>query len=256
MTDPLFALFVAFVCLVAVGVARWFKSLERDLWRAWRTAIPAGAVSGILLRLIGANAISIGAILTVAALYVRLTGEESEPSDGAIFGAATGATTAATLFALSHGAGTELAQCLLASAVAGFGLTLASVHVGEKARQLGVDLVTGAAAMAVAAAVPLARRALPALNDRRTAILAGTAIPVLIIATVFKQWRDVKAELSHEASLGFLNGADVGPTAHPFVRLGRAGWSDRQAHRAFVRLATLLAPRKRQQRHRPADVAR
>jgi hypothetical protein len=256
MTDPLFALIAAVIFLAALGVARWFKLLEGDLWRAWHTAIPAGAVSGILMRVLGASAISIGATLTLAALYVRLTGEESEPSDGAIFGAATGAIAAATLIALGHGAGTELAQCLLASAVAGFGVTLASLHAGDKLRQLVFDLVTAAVAIAVAAAVSLARQALPALNDRRSAIIAGTAIPLLIIATVFKQWRDVKAELSHEASLGFLDSADVRPTAHPFVRLGRAGWSDRHAHRAFVRLATQLALRKRQQRHRPEEVAR
>ncbi|MFZ2489999.1 MAG: hypothetical protein WA208_00805, partial [Thermoanaerobaculia bacterium] len=50
--------------------------------------------------------------------------------------------------------------------------------------------------------------------------------------------------------------SDVGPTAHPLRRLGRAGWFDRAAHREFVRLATRLAMRKRQQRSRPEEIAR
>ena len=256
MIDPAFALIVAIVFLAVLGLARWFKSLQGNLWYAWRTALPAGAVSGILLRMVGTSAIAIGLILTIAALYVRLTGEESEPSDGTIFGAAAGAAAALTLIVLGRAAGTELAQCLLAGAVAGFGVTLASAHVGDKLRQLVLDLITAAAAVVMAVLPTFARRTFPAIDDREAAIAAAAAIPLVVIATVFKQWRDVQAELSHEASLGFLNGADVRSTAHPFVRLGRGGWSDRNAHRAFVRLATLLALRKRQQRHRPDEVAR
>ena len=203
------------------------------------------------------SSIAVGLTLTLAALYVRLTGEESEPSDGTIFGAAAGATAAATLIVLGQAAGTELAQCLLAGAVAGFGVTLASLlYVGDKLRQFVLDLVTAAAAIAMAGLVHLAKGTLTSLDDHRTAVIAASVVPLIIIATVFKQWRDVQAELSHEASLGFLNAADVRSTAHPFARLGRSGWSDRNAHRAFVRLATLLALRKRQQRNRTDDVAR
>jgi hypothetical protein len=257
MTDPLFALVTAVSFLAALGVARWFKSLDGDLWRAWRTALPAGAVSGILLHMVGASSIAVGVILTLAALYVRLTGDESEPSDGTIFGAAAGTTAAVALIVLGHAAGTELAQFLLAGAVGGFGVTLASLlYVGDKLRQLVLDLITAAAAITTAALVPLVRSVLPGIDDRRTAIIAATAVPLIVIATVFKRWRDATAELSHEASLGFLNAADVRSTAHPFARLGRGGWSDRNAHRAFVRLATSLALRKRQQRNRTEDVAR
>lgn len=256
MTDSLFALIVTIVFLASLGVARWFKSLDTSLWRSWRTALPAGAVTGILLGMTGASAVAIGVILTIAALYVRLACEETEPSDGTVFGATTGAAAAVVLIALGQAAGTELAQCLLAGAVAGFGVTVASLHPGDKLRQLLLDLVTAAAAIGIAALPPFLRRAIPAVHDREAAIIAATAIPLLVIATVFKQWSAVEAELSHEASLGFLNDADVRVTAHPLRRLGRGGWSDRNAHRAFVRLATLLARRKRQQRDRREEVAR
>ncbi len=69
-------------------------------------------------------------------------------------------------------------------------------------------------------------------------------------------WPDVRAELRHEASLGFIDDSDVGPTAHPFLRLGRAGWNDAGAHRQFVRIANRIALRKRQQRNRPDEMAR
>jgi hypothetical protein len=73
---------------------------------------------------------------------------------------------------------------------------------------------------------------------------------------VFKQWPEVRAELRHEASLGFLDDADVRRTAHPLLRHGGGGWTDRHAHREFVRLANEIALRKRRQRFRPDDVAR
>ncbi|MEO6259513.1 MAG: hypothetical protein ABIP63_04150, partial [Thermoanaerobaculia bacterium] len=67
---------------------------------------------------------------------------------------------------------------------------------------------------------------------------------------------DVRAELRHEASLGFLDDADVRTTAHPILRLGRGGWTDPRAHRQFVRLANRVALRKRQQRGRSDELAR
>lgn len=256
MTDPAFAILTALVFLFVLAFVRWFKTLDLDIWRAWRTALPAGILCGVIFRFTGTNAMVTGIVLTIAAVYVRLTGEESEPSDGMIFGAAAGASAGLTLLVLGRGAGFELAQCLLAGAVAGFGVTFASQYVGQKPQQFLFDAVTAVAAVTIAAVPPVVRDNLRGIDDRTAAMAAAALIPLFIILTVFKQWRDVLAELSHEASLGFLDDADVRSTAHPFVRLGRAGWSDPRAHRAFVRLATLLALRKRQQRHRPDEVAR
>ena len=81
-------------------------------------------------------------------------------------------------------------------------------------------------------------------------------MPLLAVAAVFKQWRSVRAELSHEASLGFMDDVDVRPTAHPIRRLGRGGWFNAAAHREFVRLSNKIALRKRQQRNRPDEIAR
>jgi hypothetical protein len=256
MTDPAVALIAAIVFFFLLMAIRWFRTLDTEVWRAWRTALPAGAVSGVLLRFTGTSGLAIGLVLTVAAVYVRLTGEESEPSDGMISGAAIGSAAVLALILLGRGGGTELAQCLLAGSVAGYGVTFASLHTGDKLRQFVIDAITAAAAIAAASLPPFARRDIPAVDDRLAGITAAVTIPLVVIATVFKQWRDVKAELSHEASLGFLEAADVRATAHPLARLGRAGWSDPHAHRAFVRLATLLALRKRQQRRRADEVAR
>src|SRR5436305_10712969 len=139
MTEAAFALLAALSFLLVLAGARWFKTLDTGVWRAWRTALPGGIAAGVILRLTGTNAVATGIVLTVTALYVRLTGEESEPSDGMIFGAAAGAATAITLIALGRGNGFELAECLLAGAAAGFGVTLASLHVGQKLQQLVID---------------------------------------------------------------------------------------------------------------------
>jgi cbb3-type cytochrome oxidase subunit 3 len=92
--------------------------------------------------------------------------------------------------------------------------------------------------------------------ERHVAIGTAALIPLLILVTVFKQWPSVRAELRHEASLGVIFDEDVRSTAHPLLRLGRAGWHDAGAHREFVRIANKIALRKRQQRGRPEEVAR
>jgi hypothetical protein len=94
------------------------------------------------------------------------------------------------------------------------------------------------------------------LAERQVAIAAAALVPLLIIVTMFKQWPSVRAELRHEAALGVIDDEDVRPTAHPLLRLGRAGWHDADAHREFVRIANKIALRKRQQRGRPEEVAR
>ena len=144
------------------------------------------------------------------------------------------------------------ATCVIAGAVAGYGITFAAFHVADKVKQLVLDVVTAAVAIG-AAYIPIAAgRA----HQMTIAIATAAVVPVLGIATVFKQWPDIRAELRHEASLGFIDDADVRSTAHPLLRLGRAGWNDPGAHRQFVRIANRIALRKRQQRNRPDEMAR
>jgi hypothetical protein len=143
-----------------------------------------------------------------------------------------------------------VSECLLAGAVGGYGITFASFHVTDKARQAIIDVITAALGVLVAY--------LPTTvgHDRLVAIAAAFAVPLMAIVAVFRQWPDIRAELSHEASLGFINDRHVRRTAHPFLRLGSGGWADARAHRQFVRLANKIALRKRQQRNRPDDIAR
>jgi len=244
---------LALILIAFLGVAAaadFFKSLDPRFWRAWRTPLAAGIVAGALLWPLGAHPIAAGIVLSAAALYVRLTGRESESVDGMLLGGCSGAAAAAVL--LWHG--DAIAQCIAAGAVAGYGITYAAFHVRERGKQVALDVVTAIAAVAAA----YAPRALVAagLTTRAVDIIVAALVPLLVVAAVFKEWPELRAELRHEASLGFLDDADVRRTAHPLLRHGRGGWTDRHAHREFVRLANEIALRKRHQRFRDDTVAR
>ncbi|HEX9500111.1 MAG TPA: hypothetical protein VGA10_00520 [Thermoanaerobaculia bacterium] len=250
MTDPVLALVLIVAAIASLVAVRFFKTLDGNL-DVWTTPLLTGLASGVILRLIGTSApFAIAIVLTLAALYVRLTGHESEPVDGMLLGTACGATAAIALVIHSETECRVLAECLLAGAVAGFGITFASFHVTDRLRQVLIDIATGVAAIVVAYIPHFIR------NDRITAIVSVIVIPLIAVVTVFQQWPDVRAELSHEASLGFVNDSDVRRTAHPLFRLGSGGWADRKAHREFVRLGNKIALRKRQQRNRPDEIAR
>jgi hypothetical protein len=253
MSDPVAALLIAIVFFPILVASRWFKTLETDVWRAWLTPVAAGAVSGIALRFLGTNVFAIAITLTLAALYVRLTGEETEPSEGMLLGAATGDVAALVLILLRSSDCVDVAACILAGAVAGFGCTLAAIYVGKTTKQLVIDVITAVVALGAA---ELPHVASHFIRERDIAIAAAAIVPLLVIVTMLQQYRDIRAELSHESSLGFVEPEDVRSTAHPLLRLGSGGWHDRRAHREFVRLASRIALRKRQQRHRHDDVAR
>lgn len=251
MTDPVVGLVLIASAFAAVAVVWFFKTLDARLWIAWRTPLATGLVAGIVLRLSGhAPPWAIAIVLTLAALYVRLTGRESEPVDGMLLGAVSGAAAAMAFVIDGRNGDRILAECMTAGATAGYGTTFASFHVTDRLRQFLIDTATAAAAVGIAWAPRLVH------NDRAAAIAATAIVPLIAVITVFRQWPDVRAQLRHEASLGFMNDSDVRRTAHPLLRLGSGGWADRKAHREFVRLANKIALRKRQQRGRPDDIAR
>jgi len=250
MTDPVLALVVIVVFLVVMAAVHYFKTLEADLWHAWRTPIAAGVVAGVILWPLGAHEIAIGILLTIAALYVRLTGRETEPVDGMLLGGCTGAAAALPLVFRGGDELRVLAECIAAGAVAGYGITFAASHVRARGKQIAIDVVTAVAAIAAAYAPRLFA------HSDLAAIIVAALVPVVVVAAVFQQWPEIRAELRHEASLGFIDDADVRRTAHPLLRLGSGGWTDRHAHREFVRLANEIALRKRRQRFRSDDVAR
>jgi hypothetical protein len=258
MSEPVLALLIVLSFFVAIAIVRFFKTLDNDFWRAMATPVLAGAGAGVLIRLVdlgpALRPVIAGVIITIAALYARLTGEESEPADGMLLGAAIGAAASIPLVINSDWELQAFAMCVIAGAVAGYGITFAAFHVADKMKQLILDVVTAVIAVGAAHIPLLLHRT--GLSDARTAAITGAVIPLLAIVTVFKQWADIRAELRHEASLGFVDDADVRPTAHPFLRLGRGGWNDPNAHREFVRIANRIALRKRQQRNRTDEMAR
>ena len=255
MSDPVLCIVVYTVFLAAMAAAHFFKTLDNDLGTAWRTALAMGVAVAFVLFLVRALYPVIGGIaLTLAALYVRHTGRETEAVDGMLVGSVIGATAAIPFVMTSvHEAGI-LASLMLAGAVAGYGITFAVFHVADKRKQIAFDVATAAAAVVVAWLPSLAARY--GIRERYLLLTVAAALPLIVVGAVFQQWPDVRAELRHESSLGFMNDRDVRATAHPLLRLGRGGWTDRRAHREFVRLANRIALRKRQQRDRTDDVAR
>jgi hypothetical protein len=255
MTDSVLCIVVYTVFLAAMAAAHFFKTLDNDLGTAWRTALAMGVAVAFVLFLVRALYPVVGGIsLTLAALYVRHTGRETEAVDGMLVGSVMGATAAIPFVMTSVHEMGIIASLMLAGAVAGYGITFAVFHVADKKKQIAFDIATAAAAIVVAWLPSLAVRY--GIRERHILLVVATALPLIVVAAVFQQWPDVRAELRHESSLGFMNDRDVRATAHPLFRLGRGGWADRRAHREFVRLANHIALRKRQQRNRTDDVAR
>jgi len=259
MSDPVLALILVFAFFAVVTAASYFKTLDTGLWTDGQVPLIAGLICGALIRFATfvPHFVATGIVLTIAALYIRLTGRESEPTDGMALGAVTGAAASLPLILGGENELLRLAECILAGATAGFGITFALSHVRDNLRQAAVDVAT--ALLAVAAAwLPaiVLRSSAPRFAERHIAIGAAALVPLLLVATVFKQWPSVRAELRHEAALGFIDEEDIRRTAHPLLRLGRGGWHDAGAHREFVRIANKIALRKRQQRSRTEEMAR
>src|SRR5688572_19988812 len=161
MSDPVLALVLIVAFFVVVTAASYFKTLERGLWSEARLPLVAGAICGVLIHYATfvPSFVTAGVILTIAALYVRLTGSESEPADGMILGAITGAAAAIPLVVL---AGEQellrFAECVLAGAAAGYGITFGLTHVREKLKQAAVDGATAVLSVAAAWLPSLALR--------------------------------------------------------------------------------------------------
>jgi hypothetical protein len=258
MSDAVLTFVLIVLFLAAMAAARFFKIVEAGFFHAAQTPVVAGAIAGIVLLLVRdfatVQAAVCGVLMTVAAVWVRHTGNESEAADGMILGALTGAAAAIPLAFSGTGELQAFSRAVLSGTIAGYGITFAAFHVADRTRQLVIDAVTGAFAIIAASAPMLIAET--GVSDRSTAVAVAAAVPLAAVAVVFKQWSDVRAELAHEAALGFLSDSDVEVTAHPLKRFGSGGWIDRAAHRKFVRLASRIALRKRQQRNRADEMAR
>jgi hypothetical protein len=251
VTDAVLALILIAALFAAVAAVRFFRTLDALFWRDAATPIITGLIAGAFFFFVTDHYVAIGIVLTLAALYVRLTGSESEPGDGMLLGSLTGAAAALPLVFDDHEQCLRFAECVLAGAISGYGVTFAAFYVSRRGRQIAIDAVTALAAIGGALLPRFVR-----LPDRNIAITTTILIPVLGLIALLKQWRDVTRELTEEANLGFIDSDDVRIAAHPIRRLGAAGWADPRARREFVRIANMIALRKRQQRDRPEDEVR
>ncbi|HEY2092656.1 MAG TPA: hypothetical protein VGJ81_12255 [Thermoanaerobaculia bacterium] len=258
MTDPVLTFIILAFFFAAIAAARYFKTLDTGFGRAAASPIVAGIASGVVILVAGRftdfHAIVTGVVMTLAAIYVRQTGDESEAPEGMLLGALIGASAALPLAFSGDNELRHFSECALAGTIAGYGVTFAQFHVTDRGRQILLDVITAVVAIAAAALPALAERA--GFRERPIAVVVAVAIPLLSAATVFGRWRIVRSELAHEAAIGVIDARDVRTTAHPILRFGRCGWTDAAAHREFVRLANRIALRKRQQRNRPDDTAR
>ena len=242
MSGQVLTLILIAILFAAVAAVRFFRTLDALFWRDAATPVIAGIIAGAFFFLVSDHFVVIGVVMTLAALYVRLTGRESEPGDGMLLGALTG--VAAALFNLDR-----FSECVLAGAIAGYGVTYAAFYVRQRGKQIAIDTMTAVAAILGAVSPRLIR-----IPDQDTVVTI--LIPLIAVIALLKQWRDVTHELMDEANLGFIDAADVRIVSHPIRRLGAAGWADRNARREFVRFANMIALRKRQQRNRPEEEVR
>jgi len=258
MSDPVLTFIILAFFFTAIAAARYFKTLDTGFGRAAASPIVSGIASGVVIfiaiRYTELNAVVSGIVMTLAAMYVRHTGDESEAPEGMLLGALIGASAALPLAFSGENELRHFSECAIAGTIAGYGVTFAQFHVTDRARQLLLDVITAVVAVAGASLPAFMERA--GFRQRPVALFVAVAIPVLSAATVFARWRSVRSELAHEAAIGVIDADEVRTTAHPILRFTRAGWSDAAAHREFVRLANRIALRKRQQRNRPDDTAR
>lgn len=258
MTDPVLTFVILAFFFAAIAAARYFKTLDTGFGHAAASPIVSGIASGVVIFVAGRftdlYAVFTGIVMTLAAVYVRHTGDESEAPEGMLLGALIGASAALPLAFSGENELRHFSECAIAGTIAGYGVTFAQFHVTDRARQLLLDAITAVVAVAGAWLPAIVERA--GFRERSVAVFVALAIPPLSAATVFARWRTIRSELAHEAAIGVIDADDVRTTAHPILRFTRAGWSDAAAHREFVRLANRIALRKRQQRNRPDDTAR
>jgi hypothetical protein len=153
MSDPVSTLVLIAAFFVVVSAASYFKTLESGFWIEARLPLIAGLICGVLIHYATfvPSFLAAGVILTVAALYVRLMGRESEPADGMILGSITGAAAAIPLLFLGNEHElVRFAECVPAGAAAGYGITFGLTHVREKLKQAAVDGATALIAVASA----------------------------------------------------------------------------------------------------------
>src|SRR3954449_7263357 len=191
MSDPVLCIVVYVVFLAAMAAAHFFKTLDNDLGTRWSTAFAAGVVVAVLLFLVRALYPVVGGIaLTLAALYVRHTGRETEAVDGMIVGSVMGATATIPFVMTSiHEAGI-IASLMLAGAVAGYGITFAVFHVADKRKQIAFDVATAAAAVGAAWLPSIVARY--GISEGKILIAVAAALPLIVVIAVFQQWPDVR----------------------------------------------------------------
>ncbi|HWS71188.1 MAG TPA: hypothetical protein VN605_03705, partial [Thermoanaerobaculia bacterium] len=130
MTDSMLTILLIVSFFGAAALVRWFKTLDGGFLGSAQTPMVAGVLAGAIIAAIARltksdTAVVIGIVVTAAALYVRLTGDESEPIEGMLMGAVLGAAAAVPVIFFAEDDAIHLAECLLAGAVAGFGITFA-----------------------------------------------------------------------------------------------------------------------------------
>src|SRR5437763_11034224 len=150
MTDPVLTFIVLAFFFAAVAGARYFKTLDAAFGHAAASSILTGIASGAVIFVTSrflTMAVVTGIVMTIAAIYVRHTGDESEAPEGMILGALIGASAALPLAFSGENELLHFAECSIAGTIAGYGITFALFHVTDRARQIVLDVITAGIAI-------------------------------------------------------------------------------------------------------------
>ena len=152
MSDPVLTFVILAFFFTAIAAARYFKTLDTGFGQAAASPVVSGIAIGVVIfiasRFTELHVVVTGIVMTIAAMYVRHTGDESEAPEGMLLGALIGASAALSLAFSGENELRHFSECVIAGTIAGYGVTFAQFHVTDRARQLLLDLITAVVAVA------------------------------------------------------------------------------------------------------------
>lgn len=189
--------------------------------------------------------------IVISMWLIRAREVDADFTEGMLIGALAGVIGGTLGMLAAKGTATEVTTFAVAGALGGAVIFAATLRL-RRAR----------AAIAIVAAIALWLALEPL--ERAAGRVANPAMPIIAVVTVaataavatIARFPALRRELRTEASLGLLSQTDADAVTHPLKRFQNAHWRDREARRAFVRVATEIAVRKRRQRRMDSATAR
>lgn len=189
--------------------------------------------------------------IVISMWVIRAREVDADFTEGMLIGALAGLIGGTAGLITGKGSAAEVTAFAVAGALGGAAIFAATLRL-RRARA-AIALVTAIALWL--ALEPLEHAAGRATNPAAPIIAVVTVAAAAAVATVAR-FPALRRELRAEASLGLLSHSDADAVTHPLKRFRQSHWRDREARRAFVRVATEIAVRKRRQRRMDSATAR